>query len=87
MNADYSFDSFPDHTTLPDSDNCHANNFQEHFQSILLTDSIHSTLQKKHPDGQYIIGQDCGIYWRKISLLEQGAESPDWFYILMFQSS
>jgi Uma2 family endonuclease len=80
-NINHSLNSFPDHTTLPDSDNCHANNFQGHFQSILLTDSIYSALQKIHPDGQYIIGQDCGIYWRKASPLEQGAESPDWFYV------
>lgn len=80
-NINYSLDFFPDHTTLPDSDNCHANNFQEHFQSILLTDSICSALQKIHSDGHYIIGQDCGIYWRSVIPLEKGAESPDWFYV------
>jgi hypothetical protein len=32
--------SLPDHTQLPDSDGAFVKNFQEHPQSILLTDSI-----------------------------------------------
>jgi Uma2 family endonuclease len=56
-------------------------NFQEHPQSILLTDSIEPVLQKRHPDGQYCIGQDCGIYWRLTDPPERGAEAPDWFYV------
>jgi Uma2 family endonuclease len=38
-------------------------------------------LQKKHPDGQYAIGQDSGIYWRITEPPEKGAEAPDWFYV------
>ncbi len=59
---------FPDHTQLPESDGtfvfaerAEGKNFQEHPQSILLTDSIKPILQKRHPDGQYCIGQDSGI--------------------------
>jgi hypothetical protein len=59
---------FPDHTQLPESDSTFVfaqraggKNFQEHPQSLILTDSIDSTLQRLHPDGQYCIGQDCGI--------------------------
>ncbi|HLO88942.1 MAG TPA: Uma2 family endonuclease, partial [Nostocaceae cyanobacterium] len=55
--------------------------FQEHPQSILLTESIKDQLQKIHPDGQYAIGQDCGIYWRLADPPEKGAEAPDWFYV------
>jgi Uma2 family endonuclease len=72
---------FPDHTQLPESDGTFVKNFQEHPQSILLTDSIGSVLQRLHPDGQYVIGQDCGIYWRETNPPEKGAEAPDWFYI------
>jgi Uma2 family endonuclease len=72
---------FPDHTQLPESDGTFVKNFQEHPQSILLTDSIGSILQKIHPDGQYAIGQDCGIYWRETDPPEKGAEAPDWFYV------
>ncbi len=73
--------SFPDHTQLPDEDGTFVKNFQEHPQSIILTDSIGAVLQKRHPDGHYCIGQDCGIYWRETDPPEKGAEAPDWFYV------
>jgi Uma2 family endonuclease len=72
---------FPDHTQLPESDGTFVKNFQEHPQSIILTDSIGPILQQLHPDGQYAIGQDCGIYWRETDPPEKGAEAPDWFYV------
>ncbi len=72
---------FPDHTQLPDSDGTFVKNFQEHPQSLILTDSLGSVLQRLHPDGQYCIGQDCGIYWRETDPPERGAEAPDWFYV------
>ncbi len=72
---------FPDHTQLPESDGTFVKNFQEHPQSLLLTDSIGSVLQRLHPDGHYAIGQDCGIYWRETNPPEKGAEAPDWCYI------
>ena len=72
---------FPDHTQLPDEDGTFVKNFQEHPQSIILTDSIGSILEKIHPDGRYAIGQDCGIYWRETEPPEKGAEAPDWFYV------
>jgi len=73
--------AFPDHTQLPESDGTFVKNFQEHPQSLILTDSIGQILQERHPDGQYAIGQDCGIYWRETEPAEQGAEAPDWFYV------
>ncbi len=72
---------FPDHTQLPESDGTFVKNFQQHPQSILLTDSITPVLERLHPDGQYAIGQDCGIYWRETDPPEKGAEAPDWFYV------
>ncbi|HAA27012.1 MAG TPA: hypothetical protein DCE56_04160 [Cyanobacteria bacterium UBA8553] len=72
---------FPDHTQLPESDGTFVKNFQEHPQSLILTDSIDSTLKRLHSDGQYCIGQDCGIYWRETDPPEKGAEAPDWFYV------
>lgn len=72
---------FPDHTQLPESDGTFVKNFQEHPQSIILTDSIGPVLEELHPDGQYTIGQDCGIYWRETDPPERGAEAPDWFYV------
>lgn len=73
--------TLPDHTQLPESDGSFVKNFQEHPQSLLLTSSISPVLETLHPDGQYAIGQDCGIYWRLTNPLEQGAEAPDWFYV------
>lgn len=73
--------AFPDHTQLPASDGTFGKNFQEHPQSLILTDSIAPVLQQLHPDQQYCIGQDCGIYWRETDPPEKGAEAPDWFYV------
>jgi Uma2 family endonuclease len=73
--------SLPDHTQLPETDGTFVKNFQEHPQSLLLTDSIRPSLDALHPDGQYAIGQDSGIYWRLTDPPERGAEAPDWFYV------
>ncbi|WP_199246672.1 Uma2 family endonuclease [[Phormidium] sp. ETS-05] len=72
---------FPDHTQLPDKDDNFVKNFQEHPQSIILTDSLTPVLEQLHPDGQYAIGQDCGIYWRETDPPQAGAVAPDWFYV------
>ena len=79
--------SLPDHTQLPDSDGTFVKNFQEHPQSILLTDAIEPILKNLYPEGDYAIGQDCGIYWRLTDPLERGAECPDWFYVPNVQST
>jgi Uma2 family endonuclease len=74
----------PDHTQLPESDGTFVKNFLEHPQSMLLTDAPEPVLERLHPDGQYCIGQDCGIYWRETEPpepAEKGAEAPDWFYV------
>jgi Uma2 family endonuclease len=81
ISAEPSWDPLPDHTQLPESNGTFVKNFQEHPQSVLLTDSILATLDALHPDGQYAIGQDCGIYWRITDPPERGAEAPDWFYV------
>jgi Uma2 family endonuclease len=71
----------PDHTQLPCGDGTFVENFQEHPQSILLAGSIWSELQAIHPDRQFCIGRDSGIYWRVTEPPERGAEAPDWFYV------
>jgi Uma2 family endonuclease len=73
--------TLPDHTQLPESDGSFVKNLQEHPQSLLLTSSICPVLDALHPDGQYAIGQDSGIYWRLTDPPERGAEAPDWFYV------
>ncbi len=73
--------TLPDHTQLPDSDGTFVKNLQEHRQSILITDSIKPVLEKHHPDGQYCIGQNLGIYWGLTDPPDKGISAPDWFYI------
>ena len=73
--------SLPDHTQLPDHDGTFVQNFQEHPQTILLSDSIKPILDRLHPDGHYLVGQDCGIYWRVTDPPLRGVKCPDWFYI------
>ncbi len=76
--------NLPDHTHLPDKDGNFVKNYQEPPQGDLLTDCITPVLQQLHPDGNYCIGRDCGIYWRlpdPPETPEKGAEAPDWFYI------
>lgn len=81
FNPGMSLDALPDHTQLPDRNDDIVKNFQELPQSRLLTDSIFETLKKLHPDENFAIGQDCGIYWRLTEPPERGAECPDWFYV------
>ncbi|HAC62140.1 MAG TPA: transcriptional regulator, partial [Cyanothece sp. UBA12306] len=71
----------PDHTQLPDRDNNFVKNFQEHPQSILLTETITPILEAKHEDHYYCIGQDSGIYWKLTDPIERGVVAPDWFYV------
>ena len=73
--------SLPDHTQLPESDGKFVKNFQEPPQGDLLTHTIEPVLQQIHPNGQYCIGRDSGIYWRITEPPERGAEAPDWFYV------
>ncbi|MEM8639146.1 MAG: Uma2 family endonuclease [Cyanobacteria bacterium P01_G01_bin.54] len=84
MTAVKIFVPLPDHNQLPCEDGTFVKNFQEHPQSILLTQSLLPVLDQVHPDGQYCIGQDSGIYWRMVEPSEppqRGAEAPDWFYV------
>jgi Uma2 family endonuclease len=74
--------ALPDHRDLPESDGAIVQNFQEHPQSILLTDSLLPHLRRRFPDGQYCIGQDSGIYWKLTDPPLAGCKAPDWFLVL-----
>jgi Uma2 family endonuclease len=71
----------PDHNDLPCEDGAIVNNFLEHPQAMLLTSTLLPILDKLHPDKQYAIGQDCGIYWKITQPPLDGAVAPDWFYV------
>ena len=74
-------ESWPDHTQLPDKDGSIVNNFQELPQSMILTTSLTPRLRQLRPDGNFIVGQDCGIYWRHTTQPLEGCKSPDWYYV------
>lgn len=69
------------HKELPESDGAVVENFLEHPQSILLTESIWPLLQQRHPDGQFCVGQNSAIYWQDIDPPAKGCKAPDWFYV------
>lgn len=71
----------PDHTQLPCEDGAIVHNFQEHPQSNLLIECLTPRLDELHPDGQYCIGCDSGIYWRHTNPPLDGCKAPDWFYV------
>lgn len=75
------FQPLPDHTQLPDSDGAIVENLQEHPQSLLLSDCILPVLHRRHPDGQFCIGSNSGIYWRNTDPPLDGCKAPDWFYV------
>jgi Uma2 family endonuclease len=70
----------PDHLQLPFEDGVLANNSIELQQSILLTDSFRPVARSRHPDDQYFIGQDCGIYWKPPDP-KLYVKAPDWYYV------
>lgn len=71
----------PTHKDLPDRGGSVVQNFQEHPQAVLLTDTLIPRLNQLHPDGRFAIGQDCGIYWRQTNPPLDGCRCPDWFYV------
>jgi Uma2 family endonuclease len=71
----------PDHLELPVKNGEFSQSFREAAQSILLASSIWPVLESIHPDRQFAVGQDSGIYWRLSNPPERGAVAPDWFYV------
>jgi len=75
------FRPLPDHKQLPDKDGSFVRNTQEPFQSALLTESLLPVLGRLHPDEDYFIGLDTGLYWRIIEPPLRGVKAPDWFLV------
>jgi Uma2 family endonuclease len=75
-------DYWPTHLDLPCDDGAIVHNFQEHPQAMLLSDGIDPILRRRHPNRDYCIGQDCGIYWRRVPEPPYWrVVAPDWFYV------
>jgi Uma2 family endonuclease len=74
-------EALPNHNDLPDTDGLPVENAQESPQNWMLTSALEPLLRQRHPDGQYFIGHDVGIYYRLTNPPLQGCKSPDWFYV------
>jgi Uma2 family endonuclease len=74
-------DDLPGHLDLPEENGEFVQNFRELPQNILLSQSIWPILETLHPDRQFAIGHDCGIYWTLTDPPERGVVCPDWFYV------
>ena len=72
---------YPTHLDLPHSDGVPVENFYQPIQSWLLLDTLNSHLPKVHPDGQYALGADSGVYFRRTNPPLQGCRAPDFFYV------
>jgi Uma2 family endonuclease len=74
-------DVLPTHLDLPHTDGKPVENAYQPAQSMLLTGSLTPYLDRFHPDGNYFIGSDTGIYWRRTEKPLEGCKVPDWYYI------
>ena len=75
------FKPLPTHKDLPDKDGAFVRNTQEPYQSALLEESLQPVLRRLHPEGDYFIGMDTGLYWRIIEPPLRGCKAPDWFLV------
>lgn len=73
--------ALPTHLDLPHTDDKPVENAYQPLQSSLLSGSLVPWLDRLHPDGNYYIGADNGIYWRLTQIPEEGCRAPDWFYV------
>lgn len=72
---------FPTHLELPFTDGKPVDNGYQPLQSMLLTGSLTPLLDRFHPDGNYLVAADMGIYWRRTENPLEGCKVPDWFYV------
>jgi Uma2 family endonuclease len=71
----------PGHLELPEENGEIVENFREQPQGEILDQGIRPILERIHPDSRYVLGHDCGIYWRLTNPRASGAVCPDWFYV------
>jgi Uma2 family endonuclease len=71
----------PTHLDLPETDGKPVENAYQPLQSMLLTGCLTPVLDRFHTDGNYFIGADTGIYWRRTDNPLEGCKAPDWYYV------
>src|SRR5258708_7938219 len=72
----------PGHMELPYKDDLPVDNILQPVQQHLLTEILFPVLKKIHPNNDYCVAEDVGIYWKydKKKPLK-GCKAPDWFYV------
>src|SRR5262249_2940369 len=73
--------TLPTHLDLPDTDGVPMNNSPRFAQIMLLTSILEPVISAIHPDKDYYIGEDAGIYYRITKPPLDGCKAPDWFYV------
>ena len=74
-------EDWPDHMGLPDKDDSIVHNNQDHSQSNILTESFRPRLLELHPNGDFLVAADMGIYFDYTDPVLDGCRSPDWYYV------
>lgn len=72
---------WPTHLDLPDKDGLPDKSGAHPFQRMLLTSAVERIFDERHPDRDYCIGSNVGIYWRATDPPLDGCVVPDWCYI------
>jgi Uma2 family endonuclease len=75
------FGRLPTHLDLPSTDDQPVENNYQTWQTFLLFDTIDSHMERLHPDGQYLLAADMGIYYQITDPPLNGCKAPDWFYV------
>ncbi len=70
----------PTHLDLPDTDGIPVENEYQYPQCNLL-DAVYPVLSAIHPDNQFFVGHDVGIYWKITNPPLDGCKCPDWYYV------
>lgn len=73
--------AYPTHLDLPCSDDKPVDNDYHPLQSQLLRSCLAPYLEGLHPDGDYYVGTDTGIYWKTTNPPLNGCRAPDFFYV------
>ncbi len=79
--ADTPAAALPTHLDLPCSDGKPVENSYQPYQTALLTEILTPLFDQLHPNGDYFVGMDNGIYWEVTNPPLDGCRSPDWYYV------
>lgn len=79
--AEISAEALPTHLDLPCTDGKPVDNGFQLLQTMLLFDGMMPYLDSLLPDGNYFLGSDQGIYWRRTQEPLDGCKAPDFVYV------